>query len=62
MQDNENADYSATNELIEAVNSNLLETAIDLSQIDLKASIEALTGKESILTYIPVLKWIISGG
>lgn len=62
MQDNENEDYSATNELIEAVNSNLLETAIDLSQIDLKVSIEALTGKESILTDIPVLKWIISGG
>lgn len=61
MQDNENADYSATNELIEAVNSNLLETAIDLSQIDLKAAVLALTGKESILTDIPILKWMISG-
>lgn len=61
MTDNEKTDYSATNELIEAVNSNLLETVIDLSQIDLKAAVLALTGKESILTDIPILKWMISG-
>lgn len=61
MSDNEKTDYSATNELIEAVNSNLLETVIDLSQIDLKAAVLALTGKESILTDIPILKWMISG-
>lgn len=61
MTDNEITDCSATNELIEAVNSNLLETVIDLSQIDLKAAVLALTGKESILTDIPILKWMISG-
>lgn len=61
MSDNEKTDYSATNELMEAVNSNLLETVIDLSQIDLKAAVLALTGKESILTDIPILKWMISG-
>lgn len=61
MTDNENADYAATNELIEAINSNLLETVFDLSQIDLKAAVLALTGKESILTDIPILKWMISG-
>lgn len=61
MTDNEKTDYSATNELMEAVNSNLLETVIDLSQIDLKAAVLALTGKESILTDIPILKWMISG-
>lgn len=61
MTDNEKTDYSATNELIEAVNSNLLETVTDLSQIDLKAAVLALTGKESILTDIPILKWMISG-
>lgn len=61
MTDNEKTDYSATNELIEAVNSNLLETVIDLSQIDLKAAVLALTGKESILIDIPILKWMISG-
>lgn len=61
MTDNEKTDYSATNELIEAVNSNFLETVIDLSQIDLKAAVLALTGKESILTDIPILKWMISG-
>ncbi|MBE6354502.1 hypothetical protein [Treponema sp.] len=61
MEDNENADYSATNELIEAVNSNLLETAIDLSQIDLKAALLALTDENLLLTEIPILKWMISG-
>lgn len=62
MAKNENTDYSATNELIDAVNSNLLETVIDLSQIDLKEAIASLIDKESILSDIPVLKWIISGG
>lgn len=61
MNENNNNDYTATNELIEAVNSNLLETIIDLSQIDMKAAILALTGKESLLGDIPVLKWMISG-
>ena len=62
MTDNEKTDNTATNELIEAVNSNLLETVIDLSQINLNAAILALTEKESVLADIPVLKWIISGG
>lgn len=61
MNENNNNDYAATNELIEAVNSNFLETIADISQIDMKAAILALTGKESILTDIPILKWMISG-
>ncbi len=61
MNENNNNDYAATNELIEAVNSNLLETIVDISQIDMKAAILALTGKESLLSDIPVLKWMISG-
>lgn len=61
MTDNENADCATTNELVEAVNSNLLETVIDLSQIDLKAALLALTGEDSLLAEIPVLKWMISG-
>lgn len=61
MTDNENSDYSATNELFEAVNSNLLETVFDLSQIDLKAALLALTGEDSLFAEIPVLKWMVSG-
>lgn len=61
MPENENVNYDATTELIEAVNHNLLDTVVDLSQIDLKAAVLALSGKESILTDIPVLKWMISG-
>ena len=61
MPENENDNYAATTELIEAVNSELLDKVVDLSQIDLKAAVLALSGKESILTDIPVLKWMISG-
>lgn len=61
MNKKENNDYVATNEVIEAVNSNLLETVADLSQINMKAAILALTGKESILADIPILRWMISG-
>lgn len=61
MSDNKNADYSATDELMGALNSNLLETVIDLSEIDLKATFLAPTGKDSLLTEIPILKWMIAG-
>lgn len=61
MTDNENTDYSATNELLETVNSNLLEKVIDLSQLDLKAALLALTGEDSLFAEIPVLKWMVSG-
>lgn len=61
MLENKNDNYDATTELIEAVNHNLLETVVDLSQIDLKAAILALSEKESILADIPILNWMISG-
>lgn len=57
----ENNNYDTTNELIEAINSEFIGTVEDLSQIDIKAAVLALTEKESILTEIPVLKWMISG-
>ena len=61
MLENENVNYDATTELIEAVNHNLLETVVDLSQIDLKAAVLALSEKELILAEIPILKWMFSG-
>lgn len=60
MNKDENV-FTATTELVEAVNSNLLDTVIDLSQINLKAALLALTGKDSLLADIPILKWMISG-
>ncbi len=61
MIDKDEIDNDATTELVEAINSNLLDTVIDLSQIDLKAALLALTGKDSLLADIPILKWMISG-
>lgn len=57
-QDN---NYDSTSELIEAVNSNLLETVVDLSELNIKAAVQALAENKSILAEIPVLKWMISG-
>ena len=53
--------YDASTELLEAINSNLVDTVIDLSEIDLRAGLISLTGKDSLLADIPVLKWMISG-
>lgn len=61
MIDKDEIDNDATTELVGAINSNLLDTVIDLSQIDLKAALLALTGKDSLLADIPILKWMISG-
>ena len=61
MSDNVNSNYDTTNELVEAINSNLLETVVDLSELDLKAALSLLAENESLLAEIPVLKWMISG-
>lgn len=61
VNNDEYEDYDSTTELIEAVNSNLLETIEDLSQLNLKSAMLALTKNESILADVPLLKWMISG-
>ena len=60
MNKDENV-YDTTTEFVDAINSNLLDTVIDLSQIDLKAALLTLTGEDSLLAEIPVLKWMVSG-
>ena len=57
----QDTNYDSTSELIGAVNSNMLETVVDLSELNIKAAAQALAENKNILAEIPVLKWMISG-
>lgn len=57
----QDTNYDSTSELIGAVNSNMLEIVVDLSELNIKAAAQALAENKNILAEIPVLKWMISG-